>query len=168
MRALTAAAAVTVLGTVVLGADPAHAAALTQCQGSETVTYSPGVTFTPQSIEITVSGRFSSCVDVSGRVTSGSYGERFTIFVGCNALLDGFEGRRVIVWNTGDSSTVEGTGSSTAVAGQVITTFTGTVVQGRFQGRSAVQTVTLVQPGFLKCLTTGFTGATGPTTLTIA
>ncbi|MEU6730173.1 hypothetical protein ABZ917_41255 [Nonomuraea wenchangensis] len=41
-------------------------------------------------------------------------------------------------------------------------------MQGRFQGASAVQTVTLVQPGLLQCLTTGFTRATGLTTLTIA
>ncbi|GAA1701693.1 hypothetical protein [Nonomuraea bangladeshensis] len=165
IRVLTALLAVVALVMVV---RPAQAAVPTQCQGSETVTYSPGVTFTPQNIEITVSGRFSSCLGGTGQVTSGTYGEQFTIFVGCTDLFDGFEGQRVVEWNTGDSSVIEGTGSSTAAAGQVVTTFTGTVAQGRFQGASAVQTVTLVQPGLLQCLTTGFTRATGLTTLTIA
>ncbi|MET8990196.1 hypothetical protein ACFYUK_27585 [Nonomuraea wenchangensis] len=167
IRVLTALLAVAALVMVVPATRPAHATVPTQCQGSETVTYSPGVTFTPQNIEITVSGRFSSCLGGTGQVTSGTYGEQFTLFVGCTDLFDGFEGRRVVEWNTGDSSVIEGTGSSTAAAGQVVTTFTGTVVQGRFQGASAVQTVTLVQPGLLQCLTTGFTKATGLTTLTI-
>lgn len=165
VRVLIAVAAA--LSVVVPAAGPAHAAAPAQCQGTETVTYSPGVTFTPRNIEITVSGQFNSCIDGAGQVTSGTYGEQFTIVAGCNDLLAGFEGQRVVQWNTGDSSIIEGTGSGTAVAGQVITTFTGTVVQGRFQGASAVQTVTLVQPGVLQCLTTGFTNATGLTTLTI-
>jgi hypothetical protein len=167
MRVLIAVAAVAALSAVVPAAGPAHATSPVQCQGTETVTYNPGVTFTPQNIEITVSGQFSSCIDGSGQVTSGTYGEQFTIFAGCNDLFDGFEGQRVVEWNTGDSSVIEGTGSSTAVAGQVVTTFTGTVVQGRFQGKSAVQTITLVQPDLLQCLTTGVTRASGLTTLTI-
>ncbi|MEV4224669.1 hypothetical protein [Nonomuraea sp. NPDC049725] len=167
LRALIAVAAVAAFSVAVPAAGPARAAAPAQCQGTETVTYSPGVTFTPRDIEVTVSGNFSSCLDGAGQVTSGTYGERFTIFAGCNDLLDGFEAVRVVEWNTGDSSAIDGAGSSTAVAGQVITTFTGPVVQGRFQGRSAVQTVTLVQPDLLKCLTTGLTGANGVTTLTI-
>ncbi|WP_043628973.1 hypothetical protein [Nonomuraea candida] len=167
MRVLIAVAAVAALSPIVPAAVPAHAAAPVQCQGTETVTYSPGITFTPQNIEITVSGQFSSCVDGSGQVTSGTYGEQFTIFAGCNALFDDFEGRRAVEWNTGDSSVIDGAGSSTAVAGQVVTTFTGTVVEGRFQGRPALQTVTLVQPDLLRCLTTGITRTSGLTTLTI-
>ncbi len=164
-------AAVTVLGTAVPAAGPAHAhapsPAQVQCVGTESVTYRPGVTLAARNIEITTKGRFGSCVDSAGKVTSGSYGERFTIFAGCNDLLDGFEEQRTIKWSTGDSSVIQATGSSTAVAGQVVTTITGTVTQGRFQGRTALQTVTLPQPGVLQCLSTGFTGATGVTTLTI-
>ena len=53
------------------------------------------------------------------------------------------------------------------MAGQVVTTITGTITQGRFRGLSAVQTITLPQPGVLQCLTTGYTSATGATTLTL-
>jgi len=166
----TALAAATALGASALITGPAHAEplGLLQCQGTETVTYSPGVTFQPRDIDITTDGRFGSCVDGEGGVTSGSYGERFTILAGCNDLLDGFQGPRTFTWNTGDTSVIEATGSSTAVAGQVVTTITGTVTHGRFQGRTATQIIVLPQAGLLSCLTTGVTGTTGVTTLTLA
>ena len=62
-------------------------------------------------------------------------------------------------------SVIVATGSSTAVAGQVVTTITGPVTRGRFRGRSAVET--LPQPGALRRLTTGVSHATGVTTLTV-
>ncbi|WP_182903824.1 hypothetical protein [Microbispora sp. H10830] len=165
---LAAVAALAVAGPAAAAASPAQARplALVQCQGTESDAYDPGVVFQPRDFEITTTGRFTSCLG-GGDVTSGSYDERFTIHAGCNDLLDGFQSARTVTWNTGQASVIEGTGSSTAVAGQVVTTFTGTVTAGPFTGRSAVQVVTLPQPGLLKCLTTGFTGATGVTTLTI-
>ncbi|MFC0862206.1 hypothetical protein ACFHYQ_07845 [Sphaerimonospora cavernae] len=168
MRSL-ALAAVAVLGASSLSTGTAHAQPLTllQCQGIETVTYNPGVTFQQRDIDMTIDAQFNSCIDGAGEVTSGSYGNQATVFVGCNELLGGFEGKRTVTWSTGDTSVIEESGSSTAVAGQVITTTTGKVVQGRFQGRSTLHVSTLPQPGLLQCLTTGFTSATGVTTLTI-
>ncbi|GGO12064.1 hypothetical protein GCM10010116_24230 [Microbispora rosea subsp. aerata] len=161
-------ATVAALGVVATAVSPVQAQplVLVQCQGTETVAYNPGVIFQPREFEITTAGRFTSCLG-GGEVTSGSYDERFTIVAGCNDLLDNFESTRTITWNTAQASVIEGTGSSTAVAGQVITTFTGTITSGPFTGRSAVQTITLPQLGLLKCLTTGLTGTTGITTLTI-
>ncbi|XVQ89977.1 hypothetical protein ACQP2K_21965 [Microbispora siamensis] len=164
--ALVAVAALGVAGPATMSPAQAQPLALVQCQGTESDAYAPGVVFQPRDFEITTTGRFTSCLG-GGDVTSGSYDERFTIHAGCNDLLDGFQGTRTVTWNTGQASVVEGAGSSTAVAGQVVTTFTGTVTAGPFAGRSAVQVVTLPQPGLLKCLTNGFTGATGLTTLTI-
>jgi len=139
-----------------------------QCLGTESDTYSPGVILQPRLFTVTTAGRFSSCVDGEGTVASGAYGpEQFSLDVGCSDLFDDFHGVRTIRWNTGDTSVLEGNGQSNEVAGQVITTITGTVTQGRFQGWSAVQTITLPQPGVLQCLTTGYTGATGVTTLTL-
>lgn len=139
-----------------------------QCLGTESDTYTPGVVVQPRPFTVTTTGQFSSCVDGAGAVVSGTYGpEQFGLDVGCSDLFDNFHGVRTVRWNTGDGSVLEGDGQSTEVAGQVITTFTGTVTQGRFQGLSAVQTITLPQPGVLQCLTTGYTGATGVTTLTI-
>jgi hypothetical protein len=49
----------------------------------------------------------------------------------------------------------------------VVTTITGPVTRGRFHGQTAVQVITLPQPGLLQCLTSGFTDTTGVTPLTI-
>ena len=139
-----------------------------QCLGTESDTYSPGVIFQARQFTVTTAGQFSSCVDGAGAVVSGRYGpEQFSLDVGCSDLFDDFHSVRTIRWNTGDTSVLEGDGQSNEVAGQVITTITGTVTQGRFQGLSMVQTITLPQPGVLQCLTTGYTGATGATTLTL-
>lgn len=166
--ALVTAAAVAVLGASAPAAGAAHAQpGLLQCQGTETVTYSPGVTHTPQDITLTTDGRFTSCVDTTGQVTSGSYEETLTISAACTTLLDSFQGQRTVFWNTGDTSTLTVSGSSNAALGQVITTITGTVTAGRFQGRSVLQTITLPQTQFLLCSTTGVTGTTGVTTLTL-
>lgn len=168
-RSAVLATAVTVICTGALAAGPARAEplAVLQCQGTESVAYRPGITFQPRDVDVTTDGRLGSCVDGAGEVTSGAYGERFTLHAGCNDLLGGFQGPRTFTWSTGDTSVIEAEGSSTAVAGQVVTTLTGTVVQGRFQGRSATQVIVLPQPGLLQCLSTGVTGATGTTTLTI-
>jgi len=147
----------------------AQAVTALQCQGTESDAYAPGVTFQPRLFTITITGRLGSCIDAAGEVSSGSYGpEQVSIYAGCDDLFDAFQGSRVFVWSTGDVSVLEGSGQSTEVAGQVVTTFTGTILQGRFQGESAIQTITLPQPSVLRCLTTGYTGATGVTTLTIS
>ncbi|GGQ26054.1 hypothetical protein [Streptomyces mutabilis] len=166
-----------VAATVVMGMSTMSATAsasvrvppleVVQCTGTENTTYSPGVLFQAREITLSTTGTFTSCLDATGQVASGGYGEQFTLFVGCNDLLGPFTGRRAITWNTGDTSVITGSGSSTAIAGQVITTFTGTVTQGPFQGSSAVQTITLPQLNTIKCLTTGITDATGITTLTL-
>ncbi|MEU3451686.1 hypothetical protein AB0H29_31355 [Streptomyces thermolilacinus] len=164
--ALTAGA---VLAASPLVTAPAEAAPgpVLQCQGTETTTYDPGVVLQPRDITVTVEGRLGSCLDGTGGVTSGAYGERFVLNAGCNNLLDGFTDRRVFTWNSGDSSVAVITGTTNAVAGQVVTTITGTVVEGRYTGRSLLQVITLPQPDVLLCLTTGLRGATGVTTLTL-
>ncbi|SOB88446.1 hypothetical protein [Streptomyces sp. 1331.2] len=168
-------AAVAALGTAGPAAGSARtestrteSAHLLQCQGVETVGYDPALTFQRKPVTVTTNGSFSSCADSGAQVTSGSYAERFTIAgASCDDLLEGFTTRRTFRWQNGTTSVIEATGSSNAVAGQVITTITGTVVEGYLQGAKAVEVITLPQPGVLECSTTGVTGASGPTTLTV-
>ncbi|MFI9722870.1 hypothetical protein ACIHFE_24960 [Streptomyces sp. NPDC052396] len=168
MALAAVAALATVLPTAVTSADP-RSSALVQCQGTETVTYHPGVTFQPRPIAMATDGRFGSCAEAGGKggVTSGSYGERFTVVASCNTLNEGFRARRTFTWNTGEASVAEVSGSSHTVAGQVVTVVTGTIEKGRYRGHRVVELIPLPQPGALQCLGTGFTGATGVTTLTI-
>ncbi|WP_269856074.1 hypothetical protein [Streptomyces sp. RPT161] len=169
LRAVALAAAVVfgaVTPVVPASAHP-RGAGLLQCQGTESVSYHPSVTLQARPVRVTVDGRFGSCVGSDGAVRSGGYHEEFTLFTGCNNLLEGFRARRTYVWNTGDSSTADISGSSTAVVGQVVTPVTGTVTHGRFHGRKLLQVIPLPQPSALQCLAGGVTGATGLTTLTI-
>ncbi|WKU42978.1 hypothetical protein Q3V23_02225 [Streptomyces sp. VNUA116] len=178
--------AVALAATVQFGVTaPAPASArprdpgLLQCQGTESVSYQPGIILRARPIHITVDGRFASCAGGDGTVKSGGYHEEITLVTGCNNLLEGFRSRRTYTWNTyrstddagprhsSDSSTADISGSSTAVVGQVVTPVTGTVTRGRFQGHSLLQVIPLPQPSALQCLGDGLTGTTGVTTLTI-
>ncbi|WP_198535147.1 hypothetical protein [Streptomyces natalensis] len=166
--------AVALVAAVMFGAAaPAPASAhpqasgLLQCQGTESVHYQPGVTLQARPIHVTVDGHFSSCAGGDGAVKSGGYQEEFTLVTGCNNLLEGFQARRTYTWNTGDSSTADITGSSTAAVGQVVTQVTGTITDGRFHGHNLLQVITLPQPSALQCLGDGLASATGATTLTI-
>ncbi|MFF7727098.1 hypothetical protein [Streptomyces sp. NPDC008001] len=154
---------------------------LLQCEGTESVSYQPGITLRARRIHVTVDGQFASCVgggggdERDGGVKNGSYHEEFTLVTGCSNLLEGFKSRRTYTWNTegtglrhtGDSSTADISGSSTAVAGQVVTQVTGTIPYGRFRGHSLLQVIVLPQPSALQCLAGGLTGVTGATTLMI-
>lgn len=165
--ALAAAVVFGAAAPVVPASAQSRGSGLLQCQGTESVGYRPGVVLQPRPIHVTVDGRFGSCAGGDGAVRSGGYHEEFTLFTGCNNPLEGFRADRTYVWNTGDSSTADISGSSTAVAGQVVTPATGTVTHGRFRGRKLLQVVPVPQPSLLQCLAGGLTGATGVTTLTI-
>lgn len=167
--------AVVLAATVVFGVAapvvPASAhpqgSGLLQCEGTESVGYSPGLTLQARPVHVTIDGHLTSCAGGNGAVRSGSYHEEFTLFTGCNNLLEGFRARRTYVWNTDDSSTADISGSSTAVAGQVVTPVTGTVTHGRFHGQKLLQVIPVPQLSALQCLAGGAAGATGVTTLTI-
>ncbi|MGW2186094.1 hypothetical protein [Streptomyces sp. NPDC001719] len=182
MRSAALAAAVTALVSTAPGPASAHEHpdGPLHCQGTESVDYSPGVTLTPRGISVTTRGRFTECAGGADEVTSGSYGEHFTVSdADCALLLEGFHTQRTFTWNakgtkgTKDTKNAKGTsvadisGNSTVVAGQVVTTITGTVTEGRYRGRSVKQVIVLPQPGVLECLTTGLTSASGVTTLDI-
>ncbi|MCC3772074.1 hypothetical protein [Streptomyces sp. UNOC14_S4] len=138
------------------------------CQGTESIRYEPGVTLQARPIHITVDGRFTSCGGGDGKAKSGGYHDEFTLETGCTNLLEGFHARRTYTWSTGDSSTADIAGSSTAVAGQVVTPAAGTVTHGRFRSRKLLQVIPVLQPSLLQCLGNGFTSATGVTTLAIS
>lgn len=160
-----------VFGTTMTAAVPASAHPKNSrpvlCHGTESVSYQPGVTLQARPVHITVDGVFASCTGGDGTVKSGGYHDEFTIVTGCVNPIEGFEASRKYVWNTGESSTADIAGSSTVVAGQVVTPATGTVTRGRFHDRKVLQIIPIVQPSVLQCLGKGLTHATGPTTLTI-
>ncbi|TKC86767.1 hypothetical protein FAZ69_19125 [Trinickia terrae] len=142
------------------------------CSGTETGTFNPPLTNTQQNLQITVSASYSPCLvtGVSG-ITSASVNNQFVRDYACQTLLGGGPGTRVFIWSNGQSSTFSYTATTNSVGGNVVSTLTGNISAGLFQGQSAVVVVTLTsisQADFLTaCAGSGITSVSGPTELTI-
>lgn len=120
---------------------------------SETVTYNPAVTMTPQATTATVSTVFGPCVSASNpAVTSGSRSLSAPLTRSCLQLLDsGGPYAVTITWNTGQTSSLT-LNRVTNVAGAVITvTQTGNVTGGLFAGDTVVMTATAPSADVLAC-----------------
>lgn len=113
MRKLRAALMVAVLAAtaIVAGAAPASAApgdvvCLTNPLNLATVTYSPGVKWTPQNITFTINGNLSPCTSLSQpSIVAGSYSATGTATLSCLAGGN-FTGNILFTWNTGQTSVV--------------------------------------------------------------
>lgn len=143
-----------------------HAASSTTCTGSSTLGYSPGLTFTSQTISVSETDTFSSCTSTDSSLTSGSF---FSDLHGSRCVVRRCEGRRPapdvyeISWNNSQSSTIDATAAAVAiVGGNQVFTIVGTVSSGEFTGDDV--TVTWVYPlvNLLQCLTSpGVTSQSG-------
>lgn len=166
VAAAVAALALGLSALVTTGTAAGAAVVDLQCTGSQTLSYSPGLTLTPQAVTVSGSGSFSCPLSSDPAISTGS----FTVgpvgaTLGC--ALTGGSGTFAYTWNTGQVSTVSATSVVTANLGVVVVTSTGTVVSGPFAGDTAVFTWTGSSPGLLDCLTpAGVTQYSGPTTLT--
>ncbi|MER6241498.1 hypothetical protein ABT185_36650 [Streptomyces clavifer] len=155
-----AVAVLTVAGASV--AAPAHAADSTTCTGTTQLSYTPGLTLTPQTVTVSETDSVPTCISTDPSITSvitSPYS--FPVpNASCNNVQLDPGNVLVIHWNNGQSSTVSGlTYVTTVTAGITQTTGTGTVTAGRFTGAVGVLTwvYALVNP--LLCLTPG--GLTG-------
>jgi hypothetical protein len=134
-------------------ARAAHALSLdVTCAGTETVTYSPGVLLTPQSVHVTVTGILAPCTSSDSTVVSGTYMEDFTATLSCATLLSGRAGTRTFKWSGGQSSTFAFNRALNNVGGQTTVTFTGAVTDGEFAGDTGFEQVVFVTPSALQCL----------------
>ena len=157
------AAAVVMTATCALLPAQAASAAIdsTTCTGTSQVTFTPGVTFTPQNITVDENDSAPSCTSTDPTIT-GTIMRPYSYPVtgaACNdvELMPGPMGVR---WNNGQHSFASSlTFELTSTAGIVQETGTGTITSGEFTGATAVFTwiYPLVNP--LLCLTPG--GVTG-------
>lgn len=140
------------LGLVGL-AGPAQAVGPT-CVATSTVSFSPGLTFTPTTQTIGFDVQYSGCVtlgrpDIVSGTRQGSYvGTRSCLSV----LPPSASGTFVVTWNTGETSTVTGTSSGQDVAGQSVLTLSGTVTAGLFVGSSFTEVITQASLDLTGCL----------------
>lgn len=152
---------VAVAASSVLASSPASAdpVSVTCPLGSSTVSYDPPLTNTTQMTHITVHRELGLCT-VSPQphpddpITTGTVDWEGTFPASCTIPLVANGLTSVIVWNTGETSTLSLNAVSTIVAGVLHTFFNGSVTSGLFQGSTVVWDQVAV-PNPLGCLTTG-------------
>ncbi|MFC4117339.1 hypothetical protein [Nonomuraea zeae] len=132
----------------------AHAASSTTCTGTSHATYSPGLTFTPQTVTGTDASTLSSCTSTDTTLNSGSWNDGGTITdASCNDAEIG-PGPLTVTWNNSQTSTASLTYVLTITGGILQTIGTGTITSGEFTGATAVFTwIYVVNP--LQCLASG-------------
>lgn len=138
------------------------------CQGTSTVTYSPGLTNTPRLITITSNNTFPACTSSDDSITSAYLDTSVhTGVLSCTSLLNSGSGPLTIRYNNGQFSTYTSYFSATYIAGQLTVTDSGPVTSGEFTGGAAAGQA--VYPAdFSQCGTVeGITTLTGPYSISI-
>lgn len=136
--------------------------------GTQTSTYHPGLTYTPQQTTFTASGSLAPCVSpthpeiVGADFTSSGHG-----VASCTAA--DFEDTATYRWNTGQSSKVEGRVTiNLKPNGQTVLVRIGEVTGGLFKGATVTQTKVLPALNLLDCATDdGLEYVSGPVNLTV-
>jgi hypothetical protein len=132
-RPTTLAAAV--LLALMFPAPTATAASIdAECLGTFTRTFSPPVTLTPQTVTVTGTNTYSTCI--IGSTATGT--ETATLTLGCIPVTAGPATVETLTWHdiTGGTSTISW--SIPTIVGQTVV-YTGTVTAGRHTGDTATK-----------------------------
>lgn len=146
----------TALATL-LPAQAAHAALGTlTCTGTSHLAYSPGLTYTPQTVTLTETDTYTSCASSDPTITSGyisgSFPETGLSCVNLTAAPDRYR----VNWNNGQTSRVSFTEAEATITDGIQQYIgTGTVTSGEFTGDTAVFTWAYLVPSPLDCLAPG-------------
>lgn len=144
------------LGAVLVPASPASAAVLDiTClpPSSAVITFDPPLTMARQTVDATSSLQYGPCLSpsqpdiASGTSVRQDFGEQRS----CLELLQPGTVTYTITWSTGETSVIAGNTTSTMIAGVVVTTVTGTVVDGLFAGSNVVEVLTSASTDLLLC-----------------
>jgi hypothetical protein len=157
------AVAVLAVAGVSVSASSAHAASSTTCTGSSAISYSPGLTNTPQTVSYSETETYSSCTSTDTSLTAGSSSTNFTLAgASCNGAGTFPPSAYTISWNNGQSSTMTLTYTDVIILGTEQVTGVGTVTSGEFTGGAV--TIVWLYPVLnpLLCLTSqGVTSQSG-------
>ncbi|GAA2037610.1 hypothetical protein GCM10009839_43630 [Catenulispora yoronensis] len=154
----SAAAILLAAGCTLLPVPAAHAVDATTCTGTSSVSYSPGLTLTSQTVTLAETDTFTSCTSTDPTIT-GLPTSPYTYPIpnaSCNSVQYAAGNTLVPHWNNGQTSTISGvTYTTTNTAGITQTLGTGTITAGEFTGDIAVisWSYPLVNP--LLCLLPG-------------
>ncbi len=154
----------------------ASAQFLVHCTGTETATFTPGLTNTPTMTQVSTDTNLSSCVHllVPPLLMPATSSSNPVREYSCLTLIGGGTSNRVINWANGETSHYTAQVTSNIVQGNLVVVRTGVITAGRYAGRSIVGTVVLTpllgsSPDIgTKCATPeGLTSLSGVTTLEI-
>ncbi|MFF4403717.1 hypothetical protein ACFY2W_33460 [Streptomyces sp. NPDC001262] len=167
------AAAALLLAAAIPLAGPATAAhAVTvdvTCTGTDQENDTPGLTLKPQLVHDHSVDTFPHCVSTDRTLTSSQPVIADTDLV-LSCLKPFFTGPLTftLVWNNGRTSAFSGTTATNSTGGNLISTFTGKVTAGEFQGDSAEFVFDAGQLNMQQCAQPGgLTRESGPVTLTL-
>ncbi len=155
--AATLTTAVSALALLVLGpAGTASAGVLdVTCTppSSQSATYTPPLTATPQDIVGSSTTQYGPCVSLSNpAITSGTrIASGPTRGFSCLELLRSGSSTFTITWNTGQTSTISSNHTGTIVGATMVVTRTGTVTAGLFAGSAFLQVNTSPAADVLLC-----------------
>ena len=171
-RMLAAALPAVLLASLAVGIPSAHAGTGSiTCSGSETLTYNPGLKLFERTVTLDVLANFGPCVSTNPAIQSGTAATPpggVPAKLSCLNPLDLPSGVASIRWNNGTKSRYSFNQVTSTLAGQLVATTTGTVIEGEFLGRSLLIVFVSPAPNLLNCLSpSGLTARSGPITLSI-
>ncbi|GAA2685673.1 MULTISPECIES: hypothetical protein [Actinosynnema] len=172
MRTRLLAAVAATLTSLLLFSAPAQAAPgdATCALGTGVTTYTPPITATAGSTTVGETLNLGPCTSlVDPLVTSAQIANSDAVELSCLVTVPGSQSGTVsILWNTGESSFFDYTRTTVAVAGQLVTTFTGLITAGKFSGSTGTLVVTALSLDLLDCLLgSGISSATSTATLAL-
>ncbi|HEX4700971.1 MAG TPA: hypothetical protein VH352_02480 [Pseudonocardiaceae bacterium] len=146
--------ALTATTALLIAPAVAHAASSTTCLGSSTITYSPGLTNTAQTVTYTETDTLTPCVSTNPALNSGGFTGSITLpGASCLAVPSlTLNTPYTITWNNGAPSTVNLSFTDAIAEGIEQVTGTGTVTSGQFQGANATLVWVYLVPDPLQCL----------------
>ncbi|ACU37733.1 hypothetical protein [Actinosynnema mirum] len=172
MRTRLLAALAATLTSLLLFSAPAQAAPgdASCLLGTGVTTYTPPISLTPASTTIDEDLNLSCTSVPDPAVTSAQIDNTETATLSCLLTIPGsLSGTLFVVWNTNEVSFFEYTRTTVTVGGQQVSTFTGLITAGKFDGASATLVVTAVSLDVISCLLgSGISSATSTATLVVA
>jgi hypothetical protein len=168
MRMITATllVALTTAFSGLIAAGPASASVLpvATCTGYNQIDYSPGLTDTSQTVELSGGDHATHCV-VIGHPDLTSFDGPFSgsATLSCTSLFTSGTGYETLIWNTGAKSIWSWSISFQNVNGTEIGTGSGRIISGPLTGANLVQVITEANPTLTACsMPGGMTQVSGP------
>jgi hypothetical protein len=170
IRLASATATALLLAGISVSLAPAAGASANyaDCVGTTHETYNPGLLFSSQETQLSVTTDFTTCTSSDPTLTTGGDSYSAPVTASCIQPLSTGSFIEVVHWNNGESSTFSLTITAySEVGGQIIVAAAGSVTAGEFSGAIVADVTTVIAPDPIKCLTTGVTSISGIVSLTI-